>query len=296
MDQRPEVAQPVASIADEQPAHLTIGDLADRTGLSTSVLRMWETRHGFPVPRRLASGHRRYTDADVDLVQRVLRRRASGIRLEAAIVETASTRPPTTPSIFADLRRRHPGLAVHRLKKSTLIAVSRAIEDECCATADRPILFGAFQRRDFYAPSAPRWIELARVARSAIVFAHDWDGSADDAHGPLRATLADDAPMHREWAVVCDALDTTACLTAWELPGQIDVPDRERVFEAIWTVDPAAVRDASRVAAQVALDAGVVAARPLVEELVEPPAAGEASIAAVTALFNRIVAYVDLLG
>ena len=31
--------------------------------------------------------------------------------------------------------------------------------------------------------------------------------------------LPDDAPMRREWVVVCDAPDYPAMLTAWELPG-----------------------------------------------------------------------------
>ena len=139
----------------------------------------------------------------------------------------------------------------HRLRKSTLTALSWAIEDECCAVADTPVLFGAFQRGGFYEPSAARWAELSRVARSAIVFADHWEGNADDAVGPVRATLPADAAMRREWAVVCDALDSTACLSAWELPGQADVPDRQRIFEALWTVDPVAVRDAARVAARV---------------------------------------------
>ena len=42
--------------------------------------------------------------------------------------------------------------------------------------------------------------------------------------GPV--TLPADAPMRREWAVVCDAPDLPVVLTAWELPGQNDVPDR----------------------------------------------------------------------
>lgn len=274
---------------------LTIGDLAQRTGLSPAVLRMWEARHGFPVPRRLASGHRRYSDADVELVKQVLRRKDSGVRLEIAIAEADASRPPSTPSVFAELRRLHPTLPVHRLRKSTLIALSWAIEDECCATADRPVLFGAFQRGDFYEPSAPRWTELARVARTAIVFADRWDGTADDAEGPVRAELDEDAPMRREWAVICDAADSTACLSAWELPGQVAVPDRQRIFEAVWTVDPVAVRDGARVAASVAADAGVLTAQSLVHQLSEPPARRTATEPGVTALFNRVVAYVDRL-
>lgn len=299
------IAQPPRE-PDVATARLTIGDLAERTGVSPAVLRRWETRHGFPVPTRLESGHRRYVQQDVVRVKQVLRRKAAGVRLEVAIAEAvAGGRAPGRPSIFAEIRRRHPALAVNRLTKSTLIGLSWAIEDECCAVADRPILFGAFQRGDFYAPSAARWNELARVARSAIVFADDWsddwaDDWADDAargaDGPVRATLASAAPMRREWAVVCDAFDSTACLSAWELPGQEGVPDRQRIFEAAWSIDPAVVRDAARVAAAVAADAGVLAAQPLLYELADPPPPRSTSPAGATALFNRVLAYVDRIG
>lgn len=281
-----------ATPAQGPDGHLSIGDLAQETGLSPAVLRMWETRHGFPEPQRLESGHRRYSAADVERVRHVLRRKDAGVRLEIAIAEVQQASPPRSPSIFAEVRRRHPSLAVNRLRKTTLIALSHAIEDEACATAERPVLFGAFQRGDFYEPSAQRWIELDRVARSAIVFADRWDEDASSADGPVRSTLDPRAPMRREWAVVCDAPDAPAVLSAWELPGQASVPDRDRVFEAVWSVDPVVVRDAARVAAAVAAEAGVLAAQPLVRELADPPspAAGRANA---TALFNRVLAYVD---
>ncbi|MET3961552.1 DICT domain-containing protein [Marmoricola sp. OAE513] len=292
MDHETPGAQPLTG---DGPQLLTIGDLAERTGLSPAVLRMWESRHGFPEPRRLASGHRRYTGVDVELVRQVVRRRDSGIRLEVAIGEAAGSKAPDSPSVFAELRRRHPALPVHRLRKSTLIALSWAIEDECCAQAEQPVLFAAFQRGDYFEPSAPRWAELARIARSAIVFADDWGPSADDPGGPARASLEENAPMRREWAVVCDAPDAAAVLSAWELPGQTTVPDRQRIFEAVWSVDPVAVRDAARVAAAVALDAGVLAAQPLLYELAEAPAPRVVTPSAVTALFSRVVAYADRL-
>ena len=64
---------------------LTIGELSEHTGISTQLLRTWETRFGFPEPTRLPSGHRRYTGADVRAVRRVLEERDRGTRLEQAI-------------------------------------------------------------------------------------------------------------------------------------------------------------------------------------------------------------------
>lgn len=275
---------------------LTIGDLAQRTGTTPAVLRMWETRHGFPVPHRQPSGHRRYDEQQVALVAQVLRRRDAGIRLDVAIAEALASASPGAPSVFAVLRKRHPALVPHRLKKSTLLALSWALEDECCARAESPVLFGSFQTEAFWGPSVPRWNELARVARSTIVFA-DFDELVDPgAAAPVLVPLTGDAPMRREWSVVCDATENAACLSAWELPGQTDVPDRHRIFESVWTVDPRAVRDAARASARVAVANGAVRATALLDDLTEQPVGQVADPAATTALFNRIVAYVDRLG
>ncbi len=276
--------------------NLTIGALAQRAGVTPAVLRMWETRHGFPVAERLPSGHRRYAEEQVALVAQVLRRRNAGIRLDVAVAEALATAAPGAPSVFAVLRQRHPGLLPNRLRKSTLIALSWALEDEFCARAESPVLFGSFQTAAFYEPSAARWNELARVARSTMVLA-DFDEIVDDGDGtPVRVPLRQDAPMRREWSVICDAVDDAACLAAWELPGQTEVPDRHRIFEAVWTVDPRAVRDAARVGARVAAASGVERATPLLYELAEEPLVRLSDPASTTALFNRVVAYVDRLG
>ena len=53
---------------------LTTTQLAELTGVPAATLRMWEARHGFPAPGRLAGGHRRYGDRDVELVRAVVGR------------------------------------------------------------------------------------------------------------------------------------------------------------------------------------------------------------------------------
>jgi MerR family transcriptional regulator, light-induced transcriptional regulator len=120
---------------------LSIGELAQRAGVPAATLRSWEDRHGFPRPRRLAGGHRRYQDSDVALIGEVLRLRASGLSLQAAIGQAAARAEDTEPSVFAGLRRRHPALAPQELRKATVLALTRAIEDECCAQAGQAALF-----------------------------------------------------------------------------------------------------------------------------------------------------------
>ena len=45
---------------------LTISELTRLTGVPSPTLRSWESRYGFPRPRRLPGGHRRYARSDVD--------------------------------------------------------------------------------------------------------------------------------------------------------------------------------------------------------------------------------------
>src|ERR1700744_1329381 len=175
------------------PAVLSISEVSRRTGIPVAGLRNWEQRYGLPRPRRSPSGQRRYTEADCDLLTEVLRRRAAGLSLSAAMAQaTAAARggrgpagagppPPAAaggggaggaePSIFAGLRRQHPSLRVHLLNKPTLLALTRAIEDECGARALPPVMLGSFQRQRFYQASAARWADLARAPEQTLVFA-----------------------------------------------------------------------------------------------------------------------------
>ena len=289
---------------------LTIGDLAERTGLSPATLRMWEQRHGFPLPQRLESGHRRYLESDVAAVSDVVRRRDSGVRLDVAIADALARAEPGSPSVYAALRRKHPHLPVQRLHKRTLLALSWAIEDEFCAKAERAMIFGAFQHERYYAAARNRWHELALVSRSAFAFAQPEKptGFAAPASvstsrrreagtpGPALVPLPAEEPLAREWAVICDSVELPAALTAWELPGQIDVPERERVFESMLTVDPVAVRDAARVCAGVAERAGAPEAAPVLYALADQPRAGAADLTAVSAMLGRVLSYVDRYG
>ena len=280
----------------KSPDLITIGDLAERAGVGAATIRAWEQRHGFPTPLRLPSGHRRYHAETVDLVRDVVRRRDGGRRLELAIAEATaavagSVSQPPSGSVYAELRRAYPALPSHRLRKSTLVALSWAIEDEFAARATTPVLFGAFQHHEFYERSRPRWRELARVARDAVVFA-DFAASAGDAT-PREVALGPDSPMHREWTVVSDSVELPAALAAWELPGQTAVADRDRIFEAVWTVEPRAVRHAARTCALIAAEHGDPGAPALLHALADDPGAGLADLASVSALFSRVVSYVD---
>lgn len=225
---------------------LAIGELAARTGVEEGTLRMWERRHGFPAPERRDSGHRRYREGDVERVLGVLRERAGGMSLAAAIARVRDAAAGIEQSIFAGLRRARPELQPVVMRKTVLLALTHALEDESCAQAERPLLFGAFQRERFYRQSQRRWREFARTARLAVVFA-DFERARLPAKPPVELPIDRSGPLTREWAVVCEAPGHAACLAGIELPATSRRRDPAREFEVVWSVEPAVVRAATDV-------------------------------------------------
>ena len=271
---------------------LTISELAERTGVPPATLRSWELRYGFPQPSRLAGGHRRYGEPDVTAVLEVLRHRDSGFALEAA-VRRATTTSLHFRSVHAELRRQHPELTPQLLSKSSLVAMSQAIEDECCARADEPVLFGGFQRDAFLRQSYARWVELARTAHAAVIFT-DLATPPPPRRGlPIEVPLPAEAPLTREWIVVCDAPDLPACMAAIERPGQEAQHDSRRRFEVVWSVDPRAVRHASRVAATLADVYRPEWRTTDLTALDGEPSSASADVRRATELLNRMLSYLD---
>ena len=169
---------------------LGIAEVAARTGLGVPLLRAWETRFGFPSPARLPNGRRAYSERDVELLLQVVRDRAGGLSLPAAVELAAEAGVEPEGSIFAGLRRRRSDLDAWLLSKRTLLNMSRAIEDEYCARGEPAVLIATFQREEFYRRAERRWRDLARTAHLAIVLA-DFPRSPEAPGRPDRAAAAE---------------------------------------------------------------------------------------------------------
>ena len=267
---------------------LSIGEIASRTGVAEGTLRMWEARYAFPDPERLPSGHRRYSEKDLERVLSVVRAREEGLPLAMAIRRARQLGEEPRPSVYGGLREKFPHLHPHLLPKRALKHISRAIEDECCARAPHPLLFACFQHERFYRQVEPRWREFARTAEKAIVLA-DFPRLRRPRRGPIEVPIAPEDPLMREWVVVCDASELGGCLAGWERPDESPGPRR---FETVWTVEPEVVREAARICAELAGRRNPELVPDLRERLADPPPAADSRrLRAAVELATRIALY-----
>lgn len=268
---------------------LTIGQLAERTGVSQSTLRIWEERHAFPTPKRLPSGHRRYSPVDVEAVRQVVGERERGVSLSAAVARVVAARERPSRSIFAGVRHGTPGLEPRLFDTRSMLCLSRAIEDECLAQGERPLLIGSFQEERTYRRSEERWRRLAAGAKLTVAFA-DFPSPRDDGTGPFELPIERADPLAREWAVVCRGETFGVALSGWERPREESGPGG-RAFEAVWSVRPDFVDGACRVAAELAERSSPTAAERIARELEGGPRHA-AELDGVVSLTNRMLAYV----
>jgi DICT domain-containing protein len=276
---------------------MAIKQVAERTGIAAATIRMWEQRYGFPEPERTPAGYRVYSEDDVDALRRVAGLRERGLSVAAAVERARQVQSTTdSPSIFGAIASGDGAPAARPLRKSTLIAISRGIEDETIARAARPVVVGAFQAERHYRKVEHRYRRMAAVADACVVFA-DFASVGFPQGGPVQLPIKRDDALGNEWAVVVDAPGYAACLLAWETAeSQRDRdtrPEHERRFEAMWTLDPRVVRRAALVGAALASRSAPEVGARMERILRDRTLAYENPAPGLTALTNRILGYLE---
>jgi len=266
---------------------LAIKDVAEQTGVAAGTIRMWEQRYGFPSPARTPAGYRIYSEQDVVTIRRVVSYRDGGLSVPAALERARSLEGPTDrPSLFAALSDSP--VRPQRLHKRTLVAISRAIEEEAIARAAGPVVIAAFQAENNYRAVEHRYRRLAHVADAVGVFAAFAElrvGSDDE---PAEIPVGPADSLGHEWAVIVDAPGYAACLVGWE------TPEPGRVFEALWTLEPTVVRRAAQIGAALAARTAPAWSERLLGLLADRPLAVEQPAPGLTALTNRMISYLDV--
>lgn len=76
----------------------TVGDVAARLGVTPSTVRMWGTRYGLTASSRSSGGHRRFTEDDVDLLERFHRAVIAGESPRQAAADLTGAAPAPSSS------------------------------------------------------------------------------------------------------------------------------------------------------------------------------------------------------
>jgi MerR family transcriptional regulator, light-induced transcriptional regulator len=269
------------------PTSVPIGAVVKATGVGEATLRAWERRFGFPDPEREPSGHRRYSEADIDRVRAVLRLRDDGLTLRQAIAQVVARERPAATSVYAHLREARPDLAAQAIRSRHMARLSRAVEDELGALAEPGLLLGAFQREGAYRRSEARWTDLVRGGKQSFVLA-DFERLRTFADRPSEVPATGSGPMAAEWALVCVAAGTRACLIGRERPGQGGAAE-DRLFDAFLSLEPDVVGTAAQAAIDLAAphapEVAAAAQRRLDDSLDPEPAAQLRLSGAITSRF-----------
>ncbi|MFG6098165.1 DICT sensory domain-containing protein [Leptothoe sp. ISB3NOV94-8A] len=150
-------------------------------------------------------------------------------------------------SVLDELLAVLPALRPQMYFKTSLTALSHAMEDQVLAGDDRPLMIASFQQERFYRQEAHRYLRLADITPQIYVLAATNTKFAN-ADGTVRhETIAfdpEDALVH-EWHLVVLGQQYTACLVCREHHGSqkprvlngAPAFDQSRRFEGIWTLD-----------------------------------------------------------
>lgn len=160
-----------------------------------------------------------------------------------------------TTSVLASLLQAMPQLRQQVYFKTSLTALSHAMEDQVLAGSDQPLVIANFQRERFYRQEAHRYRRIAERTSQLYVLAApetDFKNSSD-----VHETVAFDPEdgLSQEWHLVVIGQHYANCLICRERLAQVaESPNSEmdtsRRFEGIWTFD----RTVSQKAAELLLN------------------------------------------
>jgi len=142
----------------EPDVHYSVGQVAEFAGVTVRTLHHYDTVGLLPPTARTATGHRRYTDADLDRLQRLLFYRELGFPLDE--IATLLDDPDTDPADH--LRRQHDLLTarITRLQKMAA-AVRHALEARTMGInltpEERFEVFGDKDPEQYADEAAQRW-------------------------------------------------------------------------------------------------------------------------------------------
>lgn len=146
--------------------------------------------------------------------------------------------------LVAQLLESFPNWRAQMYFKSSLTALSHAMEDRVLADFDAPLVIASFQKERFYRQEAHRYRRIAAKSEQVYVLAAP---ETDFKHSSgVYETVAfnSEDSLNHEWHLVVISKEYSCCLVCGEkttiLPNErvSSAIDANRRFEGIWTFDP----------------------------------------------------------
>ncbi len=197
-------------------------------------------------------------------------------------------------SVLTELLGQHPELRPHLYFKSSLTALSRAMEDLVLAGDEQPLVIATFQEERLYRQESHRYQRIASQSDHIYVLAVMDDKPAATEYNliPLKST----DKLAQQWNLVVIGSQSAACLICQEREGdwvKTGLESSQR-FDGIWTFDRHVALDAAEI-----LLAKVTKQRPrlkkstqqILKELREPQF--EALPTSADAFVQRLVTYLQ---
>jgi DICT domain-containing protein/GAF domain-containing protein len=161
-------------------------------------------------------------------------------------------------SILQELLQDQPHLRPQMYFKSSLTALSHAMEDQVLAGEEQPLIIANFQRERFYRQEAHRYLRISEKSDQVYVLAApETEFKHGSDHYETIAFEPSDG-LSQEWHLVVVGQQYAVCLICREHPlpiGRGPVPpvahiDQSRRFEGLWTFDRAITCAAARLLLQ----------------------------------------------
>jgi DICT domain-containing protein len=175
-------------------------------------------------------------------------------------------------SLLAELLQALPQLRAQIYFKSSMTALSHAMEDLVLAGSDEPLVIASFQRERFYRQEAHRYRRIASHSSQVYVLAAAETEFKNGSECHETVAFAPEDGLSKEWHLVVLGQQYSTCLICQEKIVPIEnqdergplVMDQSRRFEGIWTFD----REVSCKAAALLLDK-IVNYRPELAEKID---------------------------
>ncbi len=152
---------------------------------------------------------------------------------------------PNSESVVELLLQAIPQLRSQLFFKTSLTALSHAMEDQVLAGLEQPLVIASFQQERFYRQEASRYQRIADISDQLYVLSAAGTSFDDAVEHYATITFETDDALSQEWHLVVIGAKYSACLICRERDSVADVAltstpgapalDQTRRFEGIWT-------------------------------------------------------------